>query len=167
MKLDDIRALAATLPVRHIVGEDGTPYLSRYSLHGWMPDNQVVTPCSVYLHHIHRADSDEALHSHPWEWSQTTVLHGGYLQTVGYLKPSGSLVVAGDVHVLAGAGWNFEPGFMHRITGVWPDTWTLFMVGPKTASWGFYVEGRGLVPWRERLAERGLTPDYPEQGVGT
>lgn len=160
MRLDDIRALAATLPVRHIIGEDKTPYLDRYRLHGWMPDNQELTPCSVYLHNIHRADLDDALHSHPWEWSQTTVLHGGYRQSVGHLRHDGILTLGGDHWLPAGAGYHHHPGFVHRISEVLPDTWTLFMVGPKTASWGFYVDGRGLVPWRERLAERGLEPAY-------
>jgi hypothetical protein len=36
----------------------------------------------------------------------------------------------------------------------------IFVVGPKTKSWGFRVPGRGFVPWRERLAERGIKADY-------
>ncbi len=173
-KLGDIRALAATLPVRHIMGEDGTPYLSRYVLHGWAPDRQVDAPCSVYLHHIHRADLDDAMHSHPWAWAQTMVLHGGYSQQIGYLDQAGELLPVADWHIVPeaeilldeGCSWEMAPGFIHRITGVLPDTWTLFTVGPKTSSWGFYVPGHGLVPWRERLAERGLVPDYPESGGG-
>lgn len=160
MILSSIRALATTLPVRHIVGEDGTPYLSRYRLHGWIPDNQVETPCSVYLHNIHRADLDDALHSHPWAWSQTMVLHGGYRQTVGLVRGDGSLELGGEQWVAAGQSCRHPTGFVHRISEVLPDTWTLFFVGPKTSSWGFYVDGRGMVPWRERLAERGLKADY-------
>jgi len=41
-----------------------------------------------------------------------------------------------------------------------PETWSLFIAGPKTSTWGFWVEGHGYTPWRDRLRERGLTPDY-------
>lgn len=161
MKLDDIHALAETLPVRHLHREDGAIYLSRYKIHGWMPTDQVVTPCSVYLHHIREADSDEAMHSHPWAWSQTTILWGGYREERGVLMPDGEIVRHPEASLFMGAGRYMTAGNVHRIASVLPDTWTLFMVGPKLSSWGFYVEGRGMVPWRERLAERGITPDHP------
>jgi hypothetical protein len=159
-KLESLKALAATLPARHILAENGAPYLSRYKLHGWMPDDQVDTPCSVYLHNIHQHDLDPAPHSHPWEWSQTMVLSGGYTETRGILQDGkfAELVCRG---YRIGEGY-FMPGDqLHRIIMVSPDTWTLFVVGPKRKSWGFAVEGRGLVPWRERLAERGVKIDYP------
>lgn len=160
--LDDIQALAASLPVRRITAEGGALYMSRYKLHGWMPDNQGDFPCSVYLHNIHLADADDALHSHPWAWSQTTVLHGGYYQTFGHLSGADGIdrESRGEEWVCAGDARHHPPGFVHRIHEVLPDTWTLFVVGPKAASWGFYVEGRGMVPWRVRLKERGLEPAY-------
>lgn len=161
MKLQAIRELAATLPVRHLLGEDGSPYLSRYKLHGWMPDNQVEVPSSVYLHNIHRHDLDEALHSHPWEWSQATALWGGYEEERGLLKADGSLLRLRNRELFAGRSLLMNADDLHRIKSVQPDTWTIFMVGSKRSSWGFYVEGRGMVPWRERLAERGVKIDYP------
>ena len=161
MKLADIQALAATLPVRHILAENGTPYLDRYKLHGWTPDARVETPCSVYLHHIHRPDLDEALHSHPWDWSQTMILVGGYEEQRGVLQPDGSLLRLPNQLLLDGQSNEMAAGDVHRIVRLVDETWTLFMAGPKASSWGFYVEGRGLVPWRQRLAERGLVPDYP------
>lgn len=169
MKLHDIIALASTLPARHIHGDDGTPYLSRYKLHGWMPQDQVETPCSVYLHQIHRHDLDEAPHSHPWDWAQTTVLHGGYTEVRGIVQDGkfAELVRRG---YRPGEGYFMAGEQVHRIVSVQPDTWTLFMVGPKRKSWGFCVDGRGMVPWRERLAERGVVPDYApterEKAVG-
>jgi hypothetical protein len=159
-KLADIEALAATLPARHIYGEDGTLYLSRYRLHGWIPDAQTETPCSVYLHRIHRADLDDALHSHPWAWSQTMCLSGGYIEERGLLMDDGSLVREPNRELFLGRSNFMGPNDLHRIATLRPNTWTLFFVGPKRQSWGFFVEGRGLVPWRERLAERGLVPDY-------
>jgi len=159
-KLADIEALAATLPARHICREDGTRYLSRYRLHGWMPLDQTETPCSVYLHNIHLEDNDQALHSHPWAWSQTMCLWGGYIEERGLLMPDGSLVREEDRELFLGRSNFMGPNDVHRIATLRPNTWTLFFVGPKRQSWGFYVEGRGLVPWRERLAERGIVPDY-------
>lgn len=167
MKLQAIRDLAATLPARHLHGEDGTLYLSRYKLHGWMPDNQVVVPSSVYLHHIHRHDLDEALHSHPWEWSQATALWGGYEEERGLIKADGSLQRLSDRSLFPGRSLLMGSDDLHRIKRVEPDTWTIFMVGPKRSSWGFYVEGRGMVPWRERLAERGIVPDHPPSQLET
>lgn len=167
MKLQAIQELAATLPARHLHAEDGGVYLSRYKLHGWMPDNQVVVPSSVYLHHIHRADSDTAMHSHPWEWSQATALWGGYTEQRGILLPDGSLQAESERQLFVGRSFYMGAENVHRISSVQPDTWTLFMVGPKRSSWGFYVEGRGMVPWRERLAERGIVPDHPPSQLET
>lgn len=160
MKLDDIRALAETLPARHIHGEDGSPYLSRYKLYGWMPTDQVDTPMSCYLHNIHRHDLDEALHSHPWTWTQTTCLWGGYNEERGILRDDGLRRLT-DRTLFPGRSLYMGADDLHRISHVLPDTWTLFLVGPKRQSWGFFVEGRGLVPWRERLAERGVEIQYP------
>jgi hypothetical protein len=77
--------------------------------------------------------------------------------------PDGELVRDAKPHhdLYMGAARHMRAGDVHRIKHVLPDTWTLFMVGPKQSSWGFYVEGRGMVPWRERLAERGIVPDHP------
>ena len=158
--LASILAFAETLPLRKICGEDGSLYLSRYLVGGaMMPSHPGPSPVSVYLHHIHRQDYDESLHSHPWEWSQTTVLHGGDRQIVG--KVSGDLLaVDGESWVRRGSSCLMKDGFVHRIVEVLPDTWTLFAVGPKTASWGFFVSGRGMVPWRDRLVERGIPLPY-------
>ena len=55
----------------------------------------------------------------------------------------------------------FVVGGFHRITRVSPDTWTLFVTGPKTSTWGFRnPETREVMPWRERLQMRGITPAY-------
>ena len=167
MKLQAIHDLAATLPVRHLHAEDGSLYLSRYKVHGWMPDNQIDVPCSVYLHNIHQADRDEAPHSHPWAWSQTTILSGGYREQRGFLKPDGSLLWIPSQSLHEGSANEMGAESVHRIEQVFGETWTLFMVGPKRSSWGFYVEGRGMVPWRERLAERGIVPDHPPSQLET
>lgn len=171
-RLEDIQALAKTLPIRKIPDPQGG-YMDRYQLHGFMPFHPITTPCAVYLHNILRADEDPALHSHPWEWTCTMVLHGGYLEK------RGEVVVDDQPHVdslprlshqklerlssralIVGTSALMTGNSVHRIASVEPDTWTLFFTGPKRSSWGFFVEGRGMVPWRERLRERGLEPAY-------
>lgn len=162
-RLEDIQALAKTLPIRRIPDPAGD-YMERYQLHGFMPFHPVLTPCSVYLHHIKRADEDPALHSHPWEWTQTMVLHGGYMEERGELIDAGTpverLVTFMDRELGPEQSALMTHNSFHRIKEVQPDTWTLFFTGPKRHSWGFYVEGRGVVNWRDRLKERGLTPAF-------
>lgn len=159
-QLADIKAMAETLPKREIRFSGGELYLVRYALHGWMPDNKVVTPANVYLHHILLPDEDGAPHSHPWEWFRTTVLHGGYLQELVPSDPeirkmvnhTSDTVTVGDTREMRSDNY-------HRISTVLPDTWTLVITGPKVASWGFMVDG-AEVPWRDRLLSRGIQPAY-------
>lgn len=47
----------------------------------------------------------------------------------------------------------------HRIRSLHGEVWTLFVVGPKASSWGFAVGGK-VIPWRDRLAQRGIKADY-------
>lgn len=146
----DWLALAKSFHERVIVDENREPYLTRYCIWGWHPGLEEKFPFSVYLHRIHQPDADEALHNHPWEWAVSVVLRGGYLEEL----PTGERVPRneGSIRVLRSSDY-------HRIAEVQPDTWTLFLVGPKVSSWGFQVPGRGHVPWRDRLRERGIDPD--------
>lgn len=148
-----IQWLARHLLRRDIVNETGQVYLERYRIIGWMPGSKWRWPFSIYLHHIRLEDADESLHNHPWKWSFSIKLHGGYLEEV---EPSGDeyrrFRIAPRVHWV---GRRY-----HRVQQVSSDCWTLFVVGPKANSWGFLVRGRGHVPWRERLVERGIKPSY-------
>lgn len=142
-----IHWLASRLPHRLITGEDNSPYLSRFKLFGWMPGDTRRWPIGVYLHRFHRPDNDDALHNHPWKWAFSLVLVGGYMEAL----PNGKKRVR--------LPWSWrvlKANSYHSITTILDDTWTLFIVGPKASSWGFWVPGRGHVPWRERLAERGV-----------
>lgn len=161
MNLEDIKSWASTLRVREIKDEHGNDYLTRYDVRGWMPGDDSRFPVNVYLHHIHQPDADPLLHSHPWEWAETHVLSGSYLQEVGYLLVDGKLQRwAHDSHLTKSETFSMNSAFFHRIISVSPDTWTLFMTGPKRSSWGFYDSVRGVIPWRDRLRERGIEPAY-------
>jgi hypothetical protein len=158
MKLEDIQAFAATLPKREIKAEGGKVYLERYLVYGWSPATpDLVSGGSVYLHHIILPDQDErhVLHNHPWRWAMSFVLNGWYVEERA--RTSGAHYCRTIGHSIPNA---LEADTFHRITDVSPDCWTLFMVGPKQQGWGFDVPEKGFVPWRARLAERGITPDY-------
>ena len=66
--------LTARLPCRIINGPNGEPYLERYflfslfSLFGW----------TAYIHRFVDNDPNRGLHDHPWAWSCSLVLAGGY-----------------------------------------------------------------------------------------
>ncbi len=166
----EIEHLAAGLPrPRTIYSIDGRhAYLSRYYLHGRpsMPDGSepfdergdalegAVWPKSlgVYLHRFHRGDEDREVHNHPWDWSFSIILVGGYREQRRVL----------DEFAEADRMWSTEdrilrPGDVnhigrhdfHRVELLDGECWTLFVAGPKTASWGFWSQQRGFEPWRE------------------
>ncbi len=113
--------LTARLPAREIRGEHGEPYLERYSLcglHGWR----------AYIHRFRASDPDRGLHDHPWGWSCSLVLAGGYreIRTVSYriLRP-------GQINIIRGQDFHrilLDPG---------REAWTLFVHGPRIKGWGF------------------------------
>ena len=142
---DSLLALAEKLPCRVIMGEQG-PYLSRYTL------RELDDGGHVYLHFFHRGDADLQLHNHPWAGT-SLILAGGYREErrVGQ-RVEERVYRPGDVSVL-------EPNTFHRIDLLEPERgcWTLFSIGPRVQSWGFWDrDGGAFTPWREALAARGL-----------
>ncbi len=179
-------SLKAFLRFREIRGADGTLYLTRYAITGWLPGDPPWRIPSIYLHEFHRPDEDRHLHTHPWTWSASLILRGGYNEDRLDLDAwfSGGSVAPGtllsriiefpqygyangfrDHAVLRPGCLNIFPrGRAHRITRLLaPSCWTLFLAGPKRTgddAWGFVVDGRGIVPWREYLAARGEKVEY-------
>lgn len=151
-----IRWIASWLPHRLITGEDNTPYLSRFRIVGWMPGSTWRWPFSVYLHHFHRPDLDDAHHNHPWSWAVSLILTGGYTEEVPLAELHGGHLVIGERRLRPGRLNFLRSDSYHCVKELHGEVWTLFIVGPKAHSWGFWVPGRGHVPWRERLAERGI-----------
>ena len=145
----------ARLRERKITFSGDRLYLRRFAIDGWMPRDPDGKLYSVYLHNIVLADEDEALHNHPWEWAESLILCGGYSEEY-------STEVGGKKHPMGYEALHRNSlghTDYHRIRAVSKGTWTLFVCGPKTASWGFDVDGVH-VPWRERLDQRGITPEY-------
>ena len=104
-------------------------------------------PLALYLHQFHQSDDCGALHNHPFAWSCSLILAGGYSEEVALgrrivrrtVRPFSLNYIRHDTH--------------HRVDLLEHDAWTLFLAGPKVASWGFTDRATGAhVPWRDFLA---------------
>jgi len=160
MKLRLIHWVAARLPRRDILAEDGRVYLERYRVFGWMPGSSWRGP-SLYLHRFRLPDQDTALHNHPWPRAVSLVLAGGYTEErlLGTMSDElgGTGSVIGQRRLRPGHLNIIRERDYHRVSELHGnETWTLFAAWPRTRSWGFWMPGRGHVPWRDRLRERGI-----------
>lgn len=169
-----------------------SPYLSRYYLfggprtkHGQAFDDHgdpIVgikwrdLPVNLYLHKFHRGDDDEALHSHPWKWSCSFILAGGYSEE-RRVKARASYNCRPEREggpceqkeaCMHSDGWagqtyavvrrvvkpfsiNFIGGEdFHRVDLLEEEgAWSLFLAGPKASSWYFWDRYSGkTIPWR-------------------
>ena len=134
------------LPKR-CIGLNGELYLLRFYLFGRAPNPKSAKeftdfkprltwlPITFYLHRFYRADDERALHNHPWSWSLSLILSGGY-EEERRGKPN-RLVRAGRFN------WISHKSF-HRLERLLGTTWSLFIAGPKVSSWGF-LRGDGSV----------------------
>lgn len=162
---------------RIIYDREGTsPYLSRFYLlgaprmrDGSQPFTEYGNPRPgaqfpehlggffphVYLHRFHRSDDDGELHNHPWKWSLSLVLVGGYREE---RRGPGDVV-----HVRIVRPWRLNiirHDDFHRVDLLEDDAWSLFLAGPRTQNWGFWNRLTGkFTPWREFITEkRDMTP---------
>lgn len=133
-----------------LLNSDGEVYLFRRRL--------VQTPLTaVYLHDIEKADELPDLHSHPFPFV-SIILRGGYTELTA--SPEGTDIgpieqrthMRFDVNV-------FPRGIkkVHTIIGALPGTKTLVLTGRRRDSWGWFVDGEGLVHWSEFLLRAGRT----------
>lgn len=124
------------------------PGLDRYSLRGYQPG--VESGFRAYLHHFLNKD-DDGYHNHPWRIAFSLVLRGGYIES--RIDTNTGIITYHKVRWLN----ILTNKHYHRIESINPNTWTLFLVGPLSGkSWGFWIEGRGHVPFKQRYAERSL-----------
>lgn len=111
------------------------PYLERFYYLNLRPFARIV------IHRFFKSDID-GLHDHPWGF-QNYIFSGGYWESTK-----------------EGKFWR-EPGyhsaqdcnFFHRIEldKNAPDTWTLFMMGPREQEWGFLDENGNWMQNEEYL----------------
>lgn len=130
-----------------IHGFDGSPYITRTLL-------PRVGEHRLMLHQIHRADADPYMHNHPWRTARFLILSGGYVE---------ERLVDGEIvaRAIAPGEWNeIDANTFHRVRTVWPDTWTLGVVGERCQDWGFLVDG-ALVKSADYFARKGYAPNAP------
>lgn len=154
--VDSIIERARRTPYWHLYHGDGSLYMGRYWLR---PYNERRDRVAARVHHIATADVDRALHDHPWDFL-SIVLRGGYTE----LRPIStepcfdgqeeetytSVRLAGSIAVRRATD-------RHRIAAVLPDTWTLFITGPKRHWWGFYTPS-GKVHWKDFTSVHNSAP---------
>lgn len=115
--------LTRNLPLRTIPLASG-PYLERYFVCQWFGVN-------VYLHRFLSSDTERHLHNHPWGWGGSVVLSGGYdEESVLDLCPR---MPGGAISRLRRVNWfnRVDGNHFHRISNAAPNTWTLFIHGPR------------------------------------
>ena len=140
--------LVAELPQRTIETAGEGPYLTRWYLWPRRPrTNEEHGGFAVFVHFFWRGDKDRDLHNHPWSRSLSVILAGGYREE--RFDGDGRLVSRvkrpGDLNVIAGEDF-------HRVDLLEPEhgSWSLFIAGPRTKSWGFKNRvTRRFVPWEE------------------
>lgn len=127
-----------------VIKNYGEEYLLRFYIkhNGFLP--------GLYLHRFFRGDQDRELHNHPWIWSFSFIITGGYYEerltrkgiVLKHKKP-------GQFNLLSG-------GTFHRVGLVdkQKGAWTFFCSGREIKDWGFLVEDGGFIPHKEYLNEK-------------
>jgi hypothetical protein len=114
-----------------------TKYMTRWYLTGGPRDNEDSLfhklPINAFLHHFHRSDNDDALHSHPWKWSLAFILTGGYIEERRMSDDS-----VRRFFRLPGSFNLIRASDFHRVDLIESDCWTLFIAGPKIDDWYFW-----------------------------
>lgn len=160
-----IRALLARWANRlrvRTIDIEGRPYLRRYLVARFLR-------CELYLHEFLTADGERHLHDHPWAWSASLILAGGYVEEAlthvdGYAGP----VTHYRTHNAPGV--NLVGRGFHRIAHMRGQTWTLFATGPRRKMWGFleFDEARAATVYRQPFdySRAGDALDWSRQPYG-
>jgi hypothetical protein len=117
--------------------KDGYAYLTRYYV--FLKDRVFG---NIFIHHFHRSDLDMGLqglgllHNHPFEFSVSFVLYGGYIEE--RLQPDGSITKK----VIKPFSFNFlSKKDYHRVDllDAKNGAWTIFITGSrKNNTWWFF-----------------------------
>ncbi len=109
---------------------------------------------SVFVHSIRLPDRDPDPHTHPFSWSRSLIVRGGYTEERG---PAAEEVR----HYRPGQVNRIDADTVHRIvsTRQGRPVWTIFVAGrPHGRGWGFVVDGR-CQDHKEYLANRDRATD--------
>lgn len=120
----------------------GAPYLDRWHFPKWIVWLHELGRAPrlraefLFLHHFRMSDPDRGWHNHPWEWCESRLLWGCYLQECflpRWRERWRRKFRRGE--------WNYLHGQYHKITLLERPVWTLFRAGAKHGKgWGFVDE---------------------------
>ncbi len=111
--------------VKEIKSKSGELHFRRYRIF-WTPW------FALYIHRIYKADEDEHMHSHPWQFFISYVLSGGYVENTNLIGKEYLVKTAGSI----GGRWWHE---YHRLPYIIePTTTCVFVVGNEP--WGYHVD---------------------------
>lgn len=173
--LKALQRIGARRPYFDILGADGSLYMGRWWLfggsgfsldtgdprddrtlaqRGWKRtglDAAIGMLVAARLHHIAREDRARDFHTHPVRWFISYIAAGWYVERVPLNQnqpPELDATHYRDIVRRAGT-FAFRRGSdRHTITKVSPGgAWTVFIMGPKDSSWGFWTKG-GFINWR-------------------
>ena len=153
-------------PFKIIYDDGGSPYLlrvyqTRHERHVMgMPTRERKLP-AVYLHYFFRGDLDRELHNHPWRWSASLILSGGYIEQrydgpLELIRPDlvrERRVGPGSINII-------RHDTYHRVAMMESNSWSLFVAGPRVVTrrgedWGFVNPAtREYESWGGRDARR-------------
>lgn len=128
-----------------VIAPDGDPYLYRWHL---MP----YPGPGLYLHVQVKSDPERPLHDHPWD-NMTTMLAGAYMEE--YCEDPEHYPLKGCTMRRKGDVVFRKATLAHRLIlpeGV-PYAMTLFAIGTKVRSWGYWYPD-GWHDWRRHVEDR-------------
>ncbi len=124
-------------------GQD--PYLTRYYL-AWPDGTQRQRkniPFNVFLHQFHRSD-DPYIHDHPWNWSFSIILKGGYWE---HLPDKTIWRKPGSIRLMTPGN---DKHWVEIPKGQEGKVWTMFFRGRTVKDWGFIENGKWTF-WKDFL----------------
>lgn len=176
MRLEDLlrkgcEKFARKLPTWIITVAEHDPYLARHYVlqKDWIPKAAkrfLSWVPSVFVHEFKRGDSDAEYHNHPWFFSFSIIIAGGYVEerlklVEGQYKVVTRTLRPGMVNIIRNDDF-------HRVELLDGKTaWTLFVAGRRTGdSWGFLdVVSKEFLPWQEHVRRRERSTASYSNGV--
>lgn len=107
-------------------------YLTRYYLFG--KDRKFG---NIYIHQFHSSDLEDDFHNHPFKYSLSFIVKGGYVE---------ELYSNGKIYNVIRLPFSFNfinTKIFHKVSLIEKESWSIFFAGPRTNDWGFLDSKNG------------------------